>query len=91
MAILSYVHEIQTVYNVVQNPQMILLSEKERMVSVPGVKRSACCCLKVHTLQQDPVHVQSEFLPVYVYSHVPTVGDRTNTSLRFSLCPKLPV
>ena len=28
MAILSYVHEIQTVYNVVQNPQMILLSEK---------------------------------------------------------------
>ena len=28
MAILSHVHEIQTVYNVVQNPQMILLSEK---------------------------------------------------------------
>ena len=28
MAILSYVHEIQTVSNVVQNPQMILLSEK---------------------------------------------------------------
>ena len=28
MAILSYVHEIQTVYNVVQNPQMILLSGK---------------------------------------------------------------
>ena len=28
MAILSYVHEIQTVYNVVQTPQMILLSEK---------------------------------------------------------------
>ena len=28
MAILSYVHEIQTVYNVVKNPQMILLSEK---------------------------------------------------------------
>ena len=28
MAILSYVHEIQTVYNVVQNPQMILLREK---------------------------------------------------------------
>ena len=27
MAILSYVHEIQTVYNVVHNPQMILLSE----------------------------------------------------------------
>ena len=28
MAIMSYVHEIQTVYDVVQNPQMILLSEK---------------------------------------------------------------
>ena len=28
MAILSYVHEIQTVYDVVQHPQMILLSEK---------------------------------------------------------------
>ena len=33
MAILSYVHEIQTVYNVVQNPQMILQSEK----GAPGV------------------------------------------------------
>ena len=28
MAVLSYVHEIQTVYNVVQNPQMILLNEE---------------------------------------------------------------
>ena len=28
MAILSHVHEIQTVHNVVQNPQMILLSGK---------------------------------------------------------------
>ena len=28
MAILSYVHEIQTVYNVVQNPHVILLSKK---------------------------------------------------------------
>ena len=45
MAIMSYVHEIETVYNVVQNPKMVLLSEKERM-SVRGVKRFACCCLK---------------------------------------------
>ena len=28
MAIMSYVHEIQTVYHVVQNPQTVLLSEK---------------------------------------------------------------
>ena len=28
MAIMSYVHEIQTVYHVIQNPQMVLLSEK---------------------------------------------------------------
>ena len=28
MAIVSYVHEVKTVYNVVQNPQMILLREK---------------------------------------------------------------
>ena len=28
MAIMSYVHEVQTVYDVVQNPQMILLCEK---------------------------------------------------------------
>ena len=27
-AIMSYVHEIETVYNVVQNPKMVLLSEK---------------------------------------------------------------
>ena len=25
---MSYVHDIQTVYHVVQNPQMVLLSEK---------------------------------------------------------------
>ena len=51
MAIMSYVHEVQTIYNVVQNPQMVLLSEKERMVSVRGVtvKRSACCCVKEAT------------------------------------------
>ena len=46
MAMMSNVHEIQTVYNVVQDPQMVLLSQKEPMVSVRGVKRSACCCLK---------------------------------------------
>ena len=34
---MSYVHEIQTVYNLVENPHMVLLSE---MVSVRGVKRS---------------------------------------------------
>ena len=34
MAMVSNVHEVQTVYNVVQDPQMVLLSEKERMVSV---------------------------------------------------------
>ena len=28
MAIMPYVHEIQTVYNIVQDPQMVLLSEK---------------------------------------------------------------
>ena len=28
MAIMSYVHKIWTVYNVTQNPQMVLLSEK---------------------------------------------------------------
>ena len=31
---------VDSLYNVVQNPQTILLSEKERMVSVRGVKRS---------------------------------------------------
>ena len=31
--ILSYVHEFQTVYNVVQNPQMILLSDLSHGVS----------------------------------------------------------
>ena len=28
MAIMSYVHEVQTVYDVVQNPQIILLCEQ---------------------------------------------------------------
>ena len=28
MAIMSYVHEIETAYNVVQNPKMVLLSTK---------------------------------------------------------------
>ena len=46
MATMSYVHETQTVYNVVQNSQMVCWAKKERMVSVQGVKRSACCCLK---------------------------------------------
>ena len=43
---MSHVHEVQTVYKVVQNRQMALLlvSEKELMVSVRGVKRSASCC-----------------------------------------------
>ena len=28
MAMMSHVHEVQTVYNVLQDPQMVLLSEK---------------------------------------------------------------
>ena len=40
---MSYVHEVQTVYDVVQSPQMILLCEK-------GARgdnaRCECCCLK---------------------------------------------
>ena len=44
MAIMSYVYEIETVYNVVQNPKMVLLSEKG--AHGVSVKRSACCCLK---------------------------------------------
>ena len=43
MAILSYVHEIQAVYNVVHNPQMILLSEK-------GAHGVSSRCEKVGTL-----------------------------------------
>ena len=37
MAMMSYVHEVETAYNVVQHPQMVLLSEK----GAHGVKRSA--------------------------------------------------
>ena len=51
MAILSYVHEIQTVYNVVQNPQMILLSEK----GAHGVS-SSFDCLARHMLTNDHSH-----------------------------------
>ena len=40
MAMMSYVHDIQTVYNLVENPQMVLLSE---MVSAR--------CEKVYTLR----------------------------------------
>ena len=43
MAILSYVHEIQTAYNVVQNPQMILLSEK----GAHGVSMQAGSCIAI--------------------------------------------
>ena len=41
MAILSYVHEIQTVYNVVQNPQMILLKGRiaPGISNLQGLKR----------------------------------------------------
>ena len=46
MAIMSFVHRIQTIYNVVQNPHVVLLSKKERMVPVRGVKRPACCASK---------------------------------------------
>ena len=43
MAMMSYMHEIQTVYYVVQGPQIVLLSEK----GAHGVSvRRECCCLK---------------------------------------------
>ena len=43
MATASYVRENQTVYNVVQNPQMILLSEK-------GAHGVSARCEEVHML-----------------------------------------
>ena len=43
MAMISYVHEIQTVYNVVQDPQMVLLSEKG--AHGVSVRREQVCML----------------------------------------------
>ena len=40
---MSYVHEIQTVYNVVQNPQMVLLSKKG--AHGVSVRREKVCML----------------------------------------------
>lgn len=41
MAEMSYVHGFQTVYDVVQNPQMVVLSNK-------GQQRSHTCSCKRH-------------------------------------------
>ena len=41
MAMMSYVHEIQTVYNVVQDPQMVLLSKKG--AHVVSARREKVC------------------------------------------------
>ena len=51
MAIMSHVHEIQTVYNIVQNPQMVLLSEK----GAPMINTDSRCCIQNFTFldQQD--------------------------------------
>ena len=43
MAMMSYVHEVQTVYDVFQNPQMILLCEK-------GVHEDSARCEQIRML-----------------------------------------
>ena len=43
MAMMSYVHEIQTVYNILQDPQMVLLSEKG--AHGVSVRREKVCML----------------------------------------------
>ena len=57
MAMMSYVHEIQTVYNVVQEPQMVLLSEKE--AHGVSVRREKVCMLLPRrsrgTLENQPI------------------------------------
>ena len=42
---MSYVHEIQTVYNVVQDPLMVLLSEKG--AHSVSVRREKVCMLQL--------------------------------------------
>ena len=41
----AYVHEIQTVYNVVQNPQMVLLSEKGAHGAMASARCEKACML----------------------------------------------
>ena len=45
MAMMSYVHESQTVYHVVQDPQMVLLSEKG--AHSVSVRREKVCMLQL--------------------------------------------
>ena len=52
MAMMSYMHEIQTVYNVVQDPQMVLLSEKG--AHGVGVRREKVCMMLPQQSQDDP-------------------------------------
>ena len=53
MAMMSYVHDIQTVYNVVQDTQMVLLSEKG--AHGVSVRREKVCMLSPQRSQDGTI------------------------------------
>ena len=75
MAMMSNVHEVQTVYNVVQDPQMVLLSKKG--AHDVSVRCEQVCLLLPHRGQGSTLKSHMHFI-----ANTTTVASQTNPVLR---------
>ena len=71
MAMMSNVHEVQTIYNVVQDPQMVLLSEKG--AHGVSVRREKVCMLLLQRSQGGTLKNHMHFI-----ANSTTVASQTN-------------